>query len=150
MKSNFHKIGWKWFLAVHRTCSHRSQIEFQGSNRQKEETHIQTKDKKVHELLHLSVHPTRRVDYSASFSRFFRGSFWRCTGPFGDCLVVMLTEFRKENYSTSTQKNCKNLYFSLSKIASDGLFIEGSVLIPNCLVCSQLLRRKIYIGSNVS
>jgi len=67
------------------------------------------------------LHPTRRIVCSASFSWNFQGSFWGCAKQFGDYLGVILKGFRKENYSTSKRKNCKNLVILLFKITLDSL-----------------------------
>ena len=49
--------------------------------------------------------------YSASFSRKFRRSFWRCARLFGDYLGFILRGFRGENYSTSKREHSKNYIF---------------------------------------
>ena len=42
------------------------------------------------------IHPARRIVYSVSFSRNFRGSFGVCARLFGDHLGVILEVFVKD------------------------------------------------------
>ena len=63
------------------------------------------------------LHPTRRIVYSASFSRNFRGSFWGCARLFGDYLGVIWEVFCEDFEGKTIQrvnaKTGKTLFFTI-------------------------------------
>ena len=76
-------------------------------------------------IIHL--HPTRWIDYSASFSGNFRGSFWRCVRLFGGHFGGVLVGFWRKNARKTIRKTgkiYKNLIFYYLNIALNSLFNE--------------------------
>ena len=81
-----------------------------GKTKQKQ-TNVETKIAQIH------VHPTRRIVYSASFSRNFRGSFWGCATLFGDYLGVIWEVFCEDFEGKTIQrvnaKTGKTVFFTI-------------------------------------